>query len=269
VSKKCSHRERNYSPLQNKTLNNVLLQQFVNQFGYENKEAFAEIMIERILETVDAFVRPVSLLKPGQMLWMAVPDDGKKHAYKPMSKTPQVPVVLDLVTDEDLQALADGEDFAIIRRRRHARLMDQTKAQTGALAYTDLSAITLTSNTQVRADAAQVEETEDRILPHRGTVHDIGPTTSHKAEVARLLEEGYLEPEICKKLSPVHSLSSVERYAQTYKNSIKLLKRGFSPEEISGILSTSKRLLEEYIAIINEHHPEIIADNPHLQELVP
>jgi len=269
VSKKRSHRERNFSPLQDKTLSNVLLQQFVTQFGYENKEAFAEIMIERILETIEAFVQPASLLKPGQMLWMAVPDDGSKHAFKPMSETPQVPVVLDLVTDEDLEALADGEDFGVIRRRRHARLLDQTKAQTGALAYTDVSAVTLASPKRVRDDAAHVEEAEERILPHRGTVHDIGPTISHKAEVARLLEKGYLEPEICKKLSPVHSLSSVERYAQTYKNSIKLLEQGFSPDEISGILSIGKRLVEEYIAIVNEHHPEVIADNPHVQRPAP
>jgi hypothetical protein len=265
MSHQRTHRERNFSPLRDKTLNNVLRHLFVTEFGYENKVIFAEAMIERILETIDAFVEPVSLLKPGQMLWMAVSDDGRKHAGQPMKELPQVPIVLDLVTDEDLQALADGEEFLVIRRRRHARLLDQTKEQDGALAYTDLSAITLTSEKQVGNDVGRVEEAEERILPHRGSVHDIGPTVSHKTEVAHLLEEGYLEPEICKKLSPVHSLRSVERYAQIYKNVIRLVERSFSPEEISGILSISKRLVEEYIAIVNEHHPKIIADNPHLQ----
>lgn len=262
---KRSYRERNFSPLRDKTLANVLRHLFVTEFGYENKVIFAEAMIERVLETIDAFVKPASLLKPGQMLWMAVADDGCKHAGKPMKELPQVPVILDLVTDEDLQALADGEDFSVIRRRRHTRLLDQTKSQDGALAYTDLSAMTLASEWQVGDDVRRVEETEERILPHRGSVHDIGPTLSHKTEVAHLLEDGYLEPEIRKKLSPVHSLRSVERYAQIYKNVIRLLERGFSPEEISGILSISKRLVEEYTAIVNEHHPEIIADHPHLQ----
>ena len=36
--------------------------------------------------------------------------------------------------------------------------------------------------------------------------------------------------------------------------------------QISGILSISKRLVETYIAIVKEHHPEIIAENQHLQE---
>jgi len=35
-------------------------------------------------------------------------------------------------------------------------------------------------------------------------------------------------------------------------------------EEVSGILSISKRLLGAYIEIVKEHHPEIVAGNPHL-----
>ena len=141
-------------------------------------------------------------------------------------------------------------------------------AQAGVLAHTDLSAITLTSETIVGDDVAQVQQTEDRLLPCRGSVQDIGPTLSHKVEVARLLEAGYLEPEICHKLSPVHDLRSVERYAQTYKNVLKLLERGLAPNEISGILSLSNRLLSTYIEIVKEHHPEILAGNRHFQELV-
>jgi hypothetical protein len=266
MNNKRSHRERDFSPLQDKTLANVLCHLFVTEFGYENKVIFAEAMIERILETIDAFVKPASMLKPGQMLWMAVSNDGKKHTFKPMKEIPQVPVILDLVTDEDLQDLSDGHDFITIRRRRHTRLLDQTYAQAGALAHTDLSAITLTIESQVADDIAHVQEIEERLLPHRGTVHDVGPTLSHKTEVARLLEEGDLEPNVGRKLSPVHNLRSVERYAQTYKNALKLLERGFAPSEISGILSISKRLVDEYIAIVNEHHPGIIAANPHLQE---
>lgn len=261
-----TRRERNFSPLRDKTLSNVLRYLFVTEFGYENKVIFAEAMIERILETINEFVKPASFLRPGQMLWMAVPNDGQKHTFKPMKEIPKVPVILDLVTDEDLQALANGEDLITVRRRRHARLLDQAYEHGGALAHTDLSAITLASERQVADDIAYIEKAEERLLPRRGTVHDVGPTLSHKAEVARLLEAGYLEPDIGRKLSPVHNLRSVERYAQTYKHVLKLLERGFAPGEIGGILSISQRLVKAYLEIVKEHHPEIIAQNPHLQE---
>jgi hypothetical protein len=259
-------RERTYSPLRDKTLNSILCHQFVTEFGFENKIPIAEVMIERILDTIESFVRPHSLLKPGQLLWMAVRHDGRKHTFRSMKETPQVPVILDLVSDDDLQALASGKDFLAVRRGRHARLLDQALAQGGVLAQTDLSAITLASNRQVGDDVAHIQESEDRLLPYRGSVQDLGPTLSHKVDVARLLEAGYLEPEICRKLSPVHDLRSVERYAQTYKNVLKLLDRGFAPTEISGILSLSNRLVSSYLEIVKEHHPQVLATNPHLRE---
>ena len=265
MNRRGTHRSRNFSPLRHKSVANALRHLFVTKFGYENKVIFAEQMIDYILETIEAFVKPASLLKPGQMLWMAVPDDGRKHAFKSMQEIPQVPVILDVLTDGDLKALADGEDYEAVRRRRHARLLDQAYRQGGALAHTDLSAITLTSESSVAKDIQDIQEAEERILPHRGTVHDIGPTLTHKVEVARLIEQGYLEPEIGRMLSPVHNLRSVERYAQTYKNVLKLLEHGFAPEEIPGILGISQRLVDSYIAIVHEHHAEIIAENPHFE----
>jgi len=177
-----TRRQREFSPLQDKTLANVLRQLFVTEFGYEKKVLFAEVMIERILATIDAFVKPVSLLKPGQLLWMAVANDGRKHTYKPMKDTPQVPVVLDLVADDDLKALVNGEKFLVVRRHRHARLLQQALAQGGVLAQTDLAAITLMCQGQVGQDIAHVQRARDRLLPYRGTVQDIGPTLSHKVE---------------------------------------------------------------------------------------
>jgi hypothetical protein len=266
MKRRRTHRERNFGPLQDKTLANILCHLFVTEFGYDNKVLFAEAMIQRILETIDAFVKPHSLLKPGQLLWMAVICDGHKHTLKSLKETPQVPIILDLVTDDDLQALANGTSFPDIRRRRHARLLDQTMAQGGVLAQTDLAALTLTSEEVVRKDIIQVQQAEDRRLPHRGSVQDIGPTLSHKVEVARLLEAGYLEPEICRKLHPVHDLRSVERYAQHYKNVLKLLDHGFAPSEISSILSLSIRLVNDYIQIVKEHHPQIVSENVHMQK---
>ena len=256
-------RERTYAPLRDKTLNSVLCHQFVTEFGFENKVPIAEVMIERILGTIETFLQPHSFLRPGQLVWTAVQNDGRKHTFRSMKQTPQVPVILDLVTDEDLQSLADGRDFQSLRRDRHARLLEQAFAQGGVLAQTDLSAITLTADYLVSRDVAHVQQTNNCLLPYRGSVQDLGPTMSHKVEVARLLESGLLEPEICRRLKPVHNLRSVERYAQCYKNVLKLLDRGFTPKEIGGILSLSDRLVGSYLEIVEEHHPNLLDGNSH------
>jgi hypothetical protein len=252
-----TQRQQVFSPLRDKTLVNVLRQLFANEFDFEKKMIFADAMILRILETLEAFLKPVTLLRPGQMLWMAVINDGRKHAHRPMTDIPQVPVVLDLVADEDLHALAHGESYPAVRRRRQARLLQQAFAAGGVLAQGDLAAITLVSNCQISRDISRSQRDEGRPLPYRGSVQDAGGAISHRVEVARLLEAGYLEPEICRRLSPVHDLSSVENYAQTYKNVLKLLDHGFAPTEISGILRVGQRLVDAYIEIVRKHHPEI------------
>lgn len=259
-------RQETFSPLRDKTLNNVLRQLFVEEFGYGKKVVFAEVMIERILETIDAFVRPAAQLQPGQLLWMAVAYDGRKHAMKAMKQIPQVPVVLDLVTDEELQELAEGQKWTVVRRHRHARLLKQAFAQGGVLAQSDLSAISLFHHQAIHRDVARVQQEQQCLLPYRGTVQDVGATLSHKVEVARLLEAGHLEPEICRLLSPVHDLTAVERYAQTYKNVLKLVERGFAPNEISCILRIGPKLVGAYLDIVNEHHPEVLARNPYLRD---
>lgn len=259
-------RQETFRPLRDKTVSNVLRHLFVTKFGYGNKVLFADAMIERILETLDAFMKPASMLKPGQLLWMAVANDGHRHLWKHMRDIPQVPVILDLVTDDDLRALAEGESYLSVRRRRHARILDQALAQGGVLAQSDLSAITVIHHVQISKDISQVLQSEGRILPYRGSVQDVGGTFTHKVEVIRLLEAGYLEPEICRLLSLPHSLRAVENYVQTYKNVMKLLERGFAPYEVSAILHVSKRLVLTYIGIVREHHPDIIARNPYLQE---
>lgn len=259
-------RQETFSPLRDKTLANILRQQFIDEFGYANKVVFAEVMIERILETIETFVRSASQLRPGQLLWMAVAHDGHKHAMQPMKDIPQVPVVLDLITDKELSALAAGRDFRLVRRYRHARLLKQAISQGGVLAQNDLAAISLLAPSTVQNDIAYVHQEEECLLPYRGSVQDIGATLTHKVEVARLLEAGYLEPEICRKLSPTHTLSAVENYAQTYKNVLKLLERGFAPNEISAILCIGLRVVNAYIDIVNEHHPQVVASNPHLHE---
>src|SRR5690606_24138898 len=98
MTRRRSDRQETFSPLRDKTLQNVLRHQFVNAFTYVYKVIFAEAMTERIPQTVASFTRSAPQLKPGQLLWMAVPDDGRKHTNKRMRDTPQVPVILDLVT---------------------------------------------------------------------------------------------------------------------------------------------------------------------------
>ena len=175
-----TNRQRTFSPLQDKELESVLLRLFIDEFGYDNKVIFAQAIVRRILEILEAFMKPRSLLKPGQLLWMAVANDGKKHAGQRMRDIPQVPVVLDLITKEDLQALADGQKYIDVRRQRNARLLKQAFEQGGVLSQSDLASMILVSNKSLGEDIRHVQKEEGRLLPYRGTVHDLGRSLTHE-----------------------------------------------------------------------------------------
>ncbi len=258
-------REETFMPLQDKTLFNVLRQLFITEFGYDNKVIFAEAMIERLLDVIANFVKPTTMLRPGQLLWMAVVNDGQKHAHKYMKEIPQVPVVLDLITDEELQQLAEGDKYAIVRRHRLARLLEQAFAQGGVLAQSDLVGITLVNRGQVSDEVRRFQKENACILPYRGTVQDAGATLTHKVEAVRLFEAGFLETEICRRLPIIHDITAVENYIQTYKNVLKLLERQFTVPEIAGILAVDERLIHSYIDIVREHHPQVLDKHPSLQ----
>jgi len=255
-------RQQVYNPLRDKTMQNVLRHLFVTEFGYADKPIFAEAMIERILATLQSCWLPPEGLKPGQVLWLAVPHDGHKHVHQPMREMPLVPVVLDLVTDEELQALAQGQPYAQTRRQRIIRLLRQALQQGGVLAETDLSALLLRSVSGMSGDIRRLQR-EGQSLPYRGTVQDVGLTLTHKVQIIRLFEQGCLEPEICTRFSPTHSLQAVTRYIQAYKNVTKLAERGFSAAEISAILCMSVRLMHAYVDIVRQYHSDILFRNPH------
>ena len=260
-----SDRAETFGPLQDKTLHAVLRQQFMTEFGYGDGAAVADMIVSEVLNTLARYMRAPAALRPGQVLWLAVAHDGAKHARARMREIPLVPVVLDLVTAEELAALSAGVPFQEAREDRLARLLTQALDQGGVLAHSDLAALSLLNRNQVSRAIHKYQAEHETILPYRGTVQDVGGTVTHKVEVIRLFEAGYLEPEICKRLAMPHDLTAVENYVQTYKHVLKLLERQFTPEEISGILRIGMPLVRAYIDIIREHHSDVLARHPDFQ----
>jgi hypothetical protein len=251
-----------FAPLRDKTLQSIVLRLFVEEFGYAGKELIARALVERLLEVLEAFWPPHERLRPGQLLWMAVACDGRKHTHAPMHELPLVPVVLDVLHDDDFRALAEGRPWPEVRRGRWGRLLRQVHAQGAVLAQSDLAALTLVSRSRVRDDLRAIYAESGELLPYRGSVQDTGATLTHKREAVRLYEQGYLETEICELLTPKHTLESVENYIQTYKNVRKLTEHRFTCSEISGILRVSERLVGAYLELLHEHHPDSVPDAP-------
>ena len=87
------------------------------------------------------------------------------------------------------------------------------------------------------------------ILPYRGTIHDIGPSLTHKKVIVALFLQNVPTPDIARKTC--HTEEACDRYIKAFKR-VKMVYGSMAPRNISLTLDMSERLVNEYIALIEE-----------------
>ena len=93
-------------------------------------------------------------------------------------------------------------------------------------------------------------ERENKVLPTRGIVHDIGRAITHKRIIIRDYLKGYLPPEIAKRTD--HSEAAVERYIKAF-NKVKMLSNKMDLKNIARTLEMSEYLVKEYLEMLEEY----------------
>ena len=87
-------------------------------------------------------------------------------------------------------------------------------------------------------------------LPLRGYVTDMGSFPTHKAAIVRLYLEGLTTPDIAART--YHSKEAVDRYIRGFER-VRLLAARFSREELPLLAAVSEPLVDQYLALIDEH----------------
>ena len=81
-------------------------------------------------------------------------------------------------------------------------------------------------------------------MPYRGTIHDLGPTVTHKRDIVRLKLQKMSTPEIAR--STKHSEEAVDRYINDYER-VTRISEIFKAEDIAFITNLSISLVNEYL----------------------
>ncbi len=100
---------REYKRMKGKSLKHIVLDRFLNHYGYDKGTVTASAIVDDLLALIEQYYRyhDQSFLKPGQMVWHAVPLDEYPKKGKSMAQTKLKPVVLDMITDDDIEDLQD------------------------------------------------------------------------------------------------------------------------------------------------------------------
>jgi len=261
--KKLSWNERAFGPLRHKTLRSMIRHKFVTEYGYSDAVPIAEFITDDLMEVINAVSMPYERLQPGQMVWLGVPVElARNQIGKALRDLPLKPIVLTILSEQDvldLMAARGQEDLQALRRRRVARLFREAKAQGAVLPHSDPAALLGVSIGTIRRDVQEWEAEHEEKLPHRGRVHDIGPTTTHKAAIVESILQGKQLPTVAREHN--HALENVERYYQGY-NAVEMAS-GYCDDldRIALMTGLKRHVVEQYYKLVEKYHPEKMLKN--------
>jgi Mn-dependent DtxR family transcriptional regulator len=218
-----------------------------DEYKFLGGERVQEMLAKDIIQLFKRYTRDPWSLDVGQTLWFAVDKDEKPGPAKTLAKMRITPVVLSVTHDEDKVMRANGCSHKEVRKFKVARILKEAYSQNGVLSQSDVSELLGVSAGTIGKDIREYQDENAVILPYRGTIHDIGPSLTHKKVIISLFLQNVPTPDISRKTC--HTEEACDRYIKAFKR-VKTLYGRMSILEISRTLEMSERLVNEYIDLI-------------------
>jgi len=226
----------------------------------------AEAVLDAVQEVYAPFFRGpnAAAAQPGRITLVALA--AEEPAGKPVADCRKRTVSLTLhrgASDDRLLHELGPRDF---RRQRIPELCQQALSQGALLTREDLACrIFLVGLRTLSRDLAWLRAHDERPLPLRSTLHDIGPVLTHRVEVIRLALEGKTMTEICAILR--HSPEAVANYLGTFTRCAQLHRQGMEAGQIAFLLGRGRGLVRRYLELL-EKCPHDKLWSYHLDELL-
>ena len=211
-----------------------------------------QVLVKSILDMVHQFYPETSHMRPGQIVWPTV-HKGEFSSYgKSIKQTRLKSVILDLVRSCDALERANGKKLREIKIEAVARMCKQAYEQEGCLTNAELAILLKISPNTVGNYIKEWELKNHEVLPRRGSIHDMGPTLTHKKII---IEKLFIEQKPVQQVSreTYHSLAAIQRYISMFKQVLLCKQKGMSLEETAYAVGRTKRLVREYEVIIEEY----------------
>jgi len=240
-----------------RSLAELLVHRFLTEYGYDHGPIIARAIVDDILTTVEQCYP--ERLPPKTVVWLAVRREWKGRR-KGLKLTDLVPVHLPMVTEDEIQLLAKPElrkkqkARRAFNRARFARWCFEAYRQGGVLTLLDLSMLSGMSEHYVGELLREYEAEHSKVVPTRGTVHDLGPSVTHKAEVVRRWLRNESPAQIARVLG--HSQEAVDRYIADL-HQVRLLAQKFPASDLPALTGLSASVVKQYLALLRQYEPAL------------
>jgi predicted transcriptional regulator len=208
-----------------------------------------QVLVRSISDMVRQFYPETSHMRPGQVTWPTVHREEFSSYGKSIKQTRLTTVVLDLVRSEDALERAKGKKLRVIKKEAVARMCKQAFEQDGCLTNAEMAILLKISPGSVSNYIKEWEVENREVLPRRGSIHDMGPTLTHKKII---IEKLFIEQKTVQQVSreTAHSLPAIQRYISAFKQVLLCKQKGMSTEETAFSIGRTVRLTREYELII-------------------
>lgn len=192
-------------------------------------------------------------LSSGTLVWTTTLDEGKRPGLaSSVENSPSTTLSFPFLVEKDF-SISDKRERL---KQRIARLVYFAKEHKALLSVVEIAAMLNLSCASISSLIREYQLEHDKVLPTKGNVLDIGPGTTHKAIILRLYEQGISPLDIARRTK--HSLEAVDRYIKDYQRVKLLVRKGLNTNEISQVTGRGKTVVNSYIKLLKEFHPELV-----------
>jgi len=251
VKQTITNRAAVYGPQTHKSFVGALNAFFADECPQLGGDLSRKALVKAVEAMVRRFFPETSHLKAGQMPWITI-HKGEKGSYgKTIDKSELVSINLNIVPDSDTKERVAGKKLRELKKDAVARLCKEAYEQDGCLTQAEIAIMLKISTPTVSKYIAEWEASHGECLPRRGTIHDMGPTLTHKKII---IEKLFIEKKSVQQTSreTFHSFQAIHRYISSFKKVLLCYRKGLSKEEICVAAGHSARLIQQYLDLIEE-----------------
>lgn len=218
-------------------------QELPKLFGPKLRDQLAEEIVQLI-----ATVMPEKeQVKPGQLVWTAVDKTTRPDA--PNRRF--VPVVLTVIDETDMEKLAQGTPMRAIAEEAVARITREAYQQGGLLSMRDIGLFSWRVGTEISKKRKAYEQRHGTILPHTGSLQDMGTCLTHKATIVRkVIVEKKDQLQVASETN--HSVKAVENYLHDFRRVQTCHRHNSDIEFIVQATGLTKHVVQQYLEILTQ-----------------
>jgi len=242
---------RKYRTAHDRFLKPAIVNFFEREFSGHFGPIVRENIAEELVNLFDSLCPETTRLKPGQMLWNAL----DRHTRADSSKRRYKPVILTVVDKNDIEMFEKQKPIPEIRKQVVARIMKEAYKQNGLLSTRDLSLILTMGAQQLSNVRVEYEKQNQTVLPHTGSIQDMGSTVTHKKQI---VHKHVVQKKDPKKVAyeTNHSQMAVDRYIKDFYRVKTLVDDGKDIDYINLATNISKHVIIQYQQILDQYVKE-------------